>query len=176
MCIRDSPKTAGGLALKLLRRAAGLTGLFWIARGLLSGFMFGASLPAHVVRVLLWAAVFAALTAGSAWGEFLLYWVLPYCTWHVVVQYVRLICEHSAVRSDEPRYAATRTTIPGALGAFFVLPRNVGYHIEHHWYPSVPVYRLPELHALLAERPGFRAHACCSRSIPGSLREVTVSP
>ena len=138
-----------------------------------SGGHAGASPLEHVVRVLLWAAVFAALTATSTWSVFLLYWVVPYCTWHVAVQYVRLVCEHSAVRSDDPRYGHTRSTIPGPIGRLFVLPRHIGYHLAHHWYPSVPFYRLPELHALLAERPGFRAHARCSRSVPASLRECT---
>ncbi|NBP86706.1 MAG: hypothetical protein EBU54_16580 [Mycobacteriaceae bacterium] len=105
---------------------------------------------------------------SSAW-----YWVVPYCTWHIVAQYMRLICEHSAVRSEVPAYAQTRSTIPGWLGRCFVLPRNIGYHLEHHWYPSVPFYRLPELHARLAALPGFRAHACCSRSLFESLRQCT---
>jgi fatty acid desaturase len=166
------PKTPLQLMLKVLKRASLLTGLSWIARGLLGGFMFGVSPAAQVVRMLLWGGMFGVLTAGSAWPEFLLYWVLPYCTWHVAIQYLRLICEHSAVRSDDPRYANTRTTIPGWLGRTFVLPRNIGYHLAHHWYPSVPFYRLPELHALLEAQPGFVTHARCHRSITASLREV----
>ena len=57
------PKTPGQLGWKILRRASFPTGLFWIGRGLVGGFMFGASPLEHVVRVLLWAAVFAVLTA-----------------------------------------------------------------------------------------------------------------
>lgn len=170
------PKTPVQLGAKILRRAALPTGLFWIGRGLVGGFMFGATPLEHVVRVMSWGAVFAALTWGSAWPAFLLYWVLPYCTWHVAIQYVRLVCEHSAVGSDDPRYAHTRSTLPGPIGRLLVLPRNIGYHLAHHWYPSVPFYRLPELHALLWERPGFRAHACCSGSILSSLRECTMRP
>jgi fatty acid desaturase len=165
------PKTPLLYALKLARRVFLLTGLFWIVRGLIGGFMFGVSLLGHVVRLLLWAAVAWLLTVFDAWPEFFLYWVVPYCTWHIAAQYIRLTCEHSAIQSEDPRYADTRTTIPGWIGRFLVLPRNIGYHIEHHWYPSVPFYRLPELHALLAQRPGFRAHAHCERSILDSLRQ-----
>ena len=57
------------------------------------------------------------------------------------------------------------------LEKFFILPRNIGYHIEHHWYPSVPFYRLPELHRLLMARNGFRAHAVVRRSVVISLGE-----
>lgn len=165
------PKTRWGLALTLLRRGMLTTGTFWMVRGLVGGFMFGAPALAQVVRPLLWVVLGWVLTVVGGWWAFVLYWVVPYCTWHVVAQYVRLIGEHSAVRSDDPRYAETRTTIPGWVGRLLVLPRNIGYHLEHHWYPSVPFYRLPELHAHLAALPGFRAHARVSRSVVASLRE-----
>lgn len=170
------PKTPLAALFKLLRRAAVLTGLFWIARGLVGGFMYGASKAAHVVRILFWATVFAVLSRYGLWLEFVIYWVLPYCTWHAAAQYIRLVCEHSAVRSEDLRYARTRTTVPGPLARFFVLPRNVGYHLEHHWYPSVPFYSLPELHARLAGLSEFRVHAQCTRSVLASLRQCITTP
>jgi fatty acid desaturase len=99
----------------------------------------------------------------------LLYWIVPYCTWHIAIQYPRIICEHSAVESDEAEYAITRTTIPTWLESIFILPCNVGYHIEHHWYPSVPFYRLPDLHQQLMAREGFQRHAVVRRSVFASL-------
>ncbi len=164
------PKSPLRLASKLAWRASGPTGLWWIVRGLIGGFMFG-SLPQHVARAALLIGAAALLTHFDAWPAFLFYWILPYCTWHMGAQYVRLICEHSAIRADDARYAATRSTIPGRLGRLLILPRNIGYHLEHHWYPSVPFYRLPELHARLAESPGFRAHAQYTHSIVVSLRQ-----
>lgn len=165
------PKTWVGLAAKIVRRAALVTGLFWMARGLVGGFMYGVPATQRVARMVALAVLVVVLTRQDAWLAFATWWVLPYCTWHAAAQYIRLVCEHSAVRSDDPRYAATRTTIPGALGRFFVLPRNIGYHLEHHWYPSVPLYNLPALHARLARRPGFAAHAQCNRSLVASLRQ-----
>ena len=49
--------------------------------------------------------------------------------------------------------------IPTFLEALFILPRNIGYHIEHHWYPSVPFYNLPAFHARLMEDGSYRANA-----------------
>jgi len=167
------PKTWAQLAGKLLRRAALFTGLFWMVRGLIGGFMYGVPPAQHVVRLAALSLLCVALTHYDGWLLFAIYWVLPYCTWHAAAQYIRLVCEHSAVRSDDPRYAATRTTIPGALARFFVLPRNIGYHLEHHWYPSVPFYNLPALHARLAHRPGFAAHAQCNHSLLVSLAQCT---
>jgi fatty acid desaturase len=110
-----------------------------------------------------------ALTVFGAWYAFLLYWIVPYCTWHIAIQYARIICEHSAVESDDEEYGITRTTIPTLIESIFILPCNVGYHIEHHWYPSVPFYRLPDLHNELMAREGFRRHAVVRRSILASL-------
>lgn len=165
------PKSRAGLALVLLRRALFLTGMFWIVRGLVGSFLIPSPNWMVAARIGFYASAAAALTWFDAWYGFLLYWIVPYCTWHIAAQYIRLICEHSAVESDEEEYAITRSTIPTWLESIFILPRNVGYHIEHHWYPSVPWYRLPELHQALMERKGFRRHAVVKRTVIASLGE-----
>lgn len=167
------PKTVAQLVWKVLRRAACTTGAFWILRGLVGGFMYGVTPAQHVARVVLLASVAAVLTWTDAWLGFAIFWVLPYITWHAGAQYVRLVCEHSEVFSDDPRYAVTRTTIPGLLGRAFVLPRNIGYHLEHHWYPSVPLYNLPALHEHLLRTPQYVAHARFTHSILASLAQCT---
>lgn len=165
------PKTRLGLAMLLLRRALFLTGFLWILRGLV-GSCFIPSPPWMVAaRIAFYATSVALLTWFGLWYAFLLYWIVPYCTWHIAIQYARIICEHSAVESEEEEYAITRTTIPTWLESMFILPRNVGYHLEHHWYPSVPFYRLPELHQALMEREGFRKHAVVSHSLLASLAQ-----
>jgi fatty acid desaturase len=165
------PKTRAGFALMLLRRAFFLTGIFWIVRGLVGSSLIPSSLWMVAARIVLYIFVAGALTVFGAWYAFLLYWVIPYCTWHIAIQYARIICEHSAVESDEEEYGITRTTIPTLLESIFILPCNVGYHIEHHWYPSVPFYRLPDLHQQLMAREGFQKHAVVSRSVFDSLAE-----
>jgi len=165
------PKTRFGLALMILRRAAFLTGISWILRGLI-GSSFIPSPPWMVAaRLAFYASAAGVLTLAGAWPGLVWYWLVPFCTWHIAAQYIRLICEHSAVQADEDEYSITRTTIPTWLESIFVLPRNVGFHLEHHWYPSVPFYRLPELHRLLMARDGFQAHAVVRRSLATSLSE-----
>lgn len=165
------PKTRLGLALVLLRRAFFLTGLFWIVRGLVGTSLIPSPHWMLAAKLALYGSVAGALTYFGAWYAFLLFWIVPYCTWHIAIQYARLICEHSAVESEEEEYAITRTTIPTWLESIFILPCNVGYHIEHHWYPSVPFYRLPELHQQLMAREGFRRKAVVKRSVLASLGE-----
>jgi fatty acid desaturase len=169
------PKTRLGLALLLLRRAAFLTGAFWILRGLIGASLVPSPKWMVAARLGFYGSVAALLTYFGAWYGFLLYWIVPFCTWHIAAQYIRLICEHSAVDSGEEEYSITRTTIPTLLESVFILPCNVGYHIEHHWYPSVPFYRLPELHQALMERQGFRRHAVVRRSVVLSLGECVRS-
>lgn len=165
------PTTRLGLARRLAWRACGPTGLWWIFRGIVGTFRIPAPASSRAAIFLAYVVGAAALTALSGWATFFWLWVFPLCTWQVFVQYVRLIMEHSAIPERPGEYAFTRSTIPGLLGALFVLPLNVGYHIEHHWYPSVPLYRLPELHAALLEQPGFTQHAVIHRSIWSSLSE-----
>jgi fatty acid desaturase len=174
------PKTRAGLLLVLLRRAAFFTGLFWIVRGLVGMFLLPSPRWMRAAMFAFYGSIAAALTYFGGWSTFLLYWIVPYCTWHIAAQYTRLICEHSAVESDEEEYAITRTTIPTWFERIFILPRNIGYHIEHHWYPSVPFYRLPELHEALMARDGFQTNAVVSRSVLASLnacvREAAAAP
>ena len=165
------------MALVLLRRALFLTGMLWIVRGLVGASFIPSPHWMIAARITFYGSVAGALTIFGAWYAFLLYWIVPYCTWHIAAQYTRLICEHSAVENDEEEYAITRTTIPTRLESILVLPRNVGYHLEHHWYPSVPWYRLPALHEALMEREGFREHAVVRRSVLVARRlRQTITP
>jgi fatty acid desaturase len=165
------PKTRACLVLLLLRRAFFLTGAFWIVRGLVGSSLIPSPHWMVAARIVFYMSVVGSLTIFSAWYAFILYWIVPYCTWHIAIQYARIICEHSAVESEEEEYGITRTTIPTLLESIFILPCNVGYHIEHHWYPSVPFYRLPDLHERLLAREGFRQHAVIRRSVFASLGE-----
>lgn len=167
------PKSRGALALKLLRRAFFFTGLRWILRGVLGGFIVRKSWANVFARLLYYAAFAALFTWQGWWLDFLLLWIVPFCTWHIAAQYMRLVAEHSAIDSPDPAFGDTRTTIPTLWESLLILPRNIGYHIEHHWFPSVPFYNLPKLHAHLMERPRFRDNAVISRSLMGSLGDVT---
>jgi fatty acid desaturase len=168
------PKTRAALAWILVRRAAVVTGLWWIVRGVLGSFVLGDPPRRLILRLGYYALIAAVLTWAGAWRGWLLLWIVPYCTWHVLIQYMRLICEHSAVHSDRPGYTVTRTTIPSRKESIFILPRNIGYHLEHHAYPSVPFYNLPALHRRLLQEPGFHQHANIQHSIFTALGQCVV--
>ncbi|NUN16582.1 MAG: fatty acid desaturase family protein [Myxococcales bacterium] len=166
------PKSTGALVGKILWRAAGFTGLFWMLRGIVGGFQFGMSPAAKAAR-LVWLGIAVWLfTITETWLGFVVYWAIPYCTWHIAVQYIRLICEHSNVPGRN-EYSLTRTTQTTWFERLFFLPHHVGLHLEHHWYPSVPYYRLPQLHRHLMQRDSYAQNASISPSLWTSLRDVT---
>jgi fatty acid desaturase len=101
-----------------------------------------------------------------------LYWLVPLCTWFVATNHLRIIAEHSAISSSHLAYSLSRTTIPSWLDSLFLVPRNISYHIEHHFYPSVPFYRLPDLHHALMKQTGFRDRAHLTKTYWGVLQEL----
>ena len=173
------PKTRTALLRLLAVKSLGGRGLLWVIKGALSmfarpEFRFGSWLFV-AARTAFYVAAGATIWRLGLVREFLLYWLVPFCTWHVVSQYIRLICEHSAVPATEPPYHLTRTTVPTRWERWLILPRHIGYHHEHHWYPSVPFYRLPELHALLRDGTRLGRLGRTSHSVLSSLAECTTS-
>jgi fatty acid desaturase len=120
------------------------------------------------LRLAFYVVVVGGLVAVG-WGkDLVLYWIVPFFTWLVLVMRVRSIAEHFAIENRSGIYRQTRTTQAGLLTRMFLAPKNVNYHIEHHFFPSVPFYRLPELHSLLMATPEFALGA----HITGSYGKV----
>ena len=79
----------------------------------------------------------------------LLAWLLP----AVVVGYmtnIRGFTQHGIAVAADP-FLASRTMKPHPVVAFCLLYEN--YHLEHHLFPEVPSYHLPELHAAALAAP-----------------------
>lgn len=93
---------------------------------------------------------------GYGWAFVVLWW-LPLMTVYQVILRVRGVLEHAAVpdRQDPLRNARTIVT-SNPIAKFFLNPHHVAYHLEHHLYPGVPHYNLPQLHRTLMESGEFR--------------------
>ena len=81
------PKTRLALALLLLRRASFFTGMLWIVRGLVGSSFIPSPHWMVAARIAFYVSVAGVLTVFAAWYAFLLYWLIPYCTWHIAIQY-----------------------------------------------------------------------------------------
>lgn len=169
------PKTLGGLVSKILWRASVFTGVRWIVRSFFAAWFFRSSGAQFAARLLYVAAFAALFTVFDLWLGFLLFWIVPFCTWHVMAQYMRLIVEHSAIPGTGA-YAVTRTTLATPLERYFIVPRNIHYHLEHHWYPGVPWYNLPKLHAALMAKEGYRSQAVVAPSLRAALASCVGTP
>lgn len=171
------PKGGSELLLILLSKGCFLTGLRWIIISFVvmifnskKGFT-KFSLWYMALRLSFYAVSLALLGYFNLLTQFVLYWIVPYCTWHIIAEYIRLICEHSAIQSDVKPYNQTRTTVATFVDSLLIIPHNVGYHHEHHWYPSVPHYHLAKLHKRLVDDSNFNKYSDVSHSIYESLKK-----
>lgn len=113
----------------------------------------------------------AILAYWRLWWGFFLFWIVPW-SWHVVLEQIRISSEHFAIENSHPFYCQTRSIQATWFEKLFYLPNNGTYHLEHHMYPSVPFYRLPKLHALLMDQPGFRDRAQLTTHLSGLFHEL----
>lgn len=127
-------------------------------------------------RVLLFQlALFAGFTWAGWLHFYLVLWVLPLLTLYQAVLRLRAVCEHGAPADTASPLTAARTNVAVPLLArFYLFPHHVNYHIEHHLYPAVPHYRLPELHREL-RRSGL-LDAAEVRAFKDTLARVFADP
>ena len=124
-------------------------------------------------RLGFYVIVALALTLAGAWWGFFLYWIVPYFTLFFAFNYARGVAEHFSGMDYKSLEGGTRTTLPYLWEKAFFGPHNVHYHSEHHLYPGVPFYNLPELHEKLMENPEYRKVAHVTRGYStGLVREM----
>ncbi len=107
----------------------------------------------HVAAPLVCAFVWG--WQGAAW--YVVLWALPLVTVLQPVLRLRAICEHGATTDFSSPLTAARTnrtwgSASNWLGRALLFPHHVNYHLEHHLYPAVPHYHLPQLHRLLLSK------------------------
>ena len=160
--------------ISLLARELSGLGAFSLLRVILTvGADPGGAKPSRrfvAARLGFYLMVFLALFWSGRSEALLLYWFVPLFTWLVLIFRIRSIAEHSAIDGKNPD-ARTRTTVPNLLERMLIAPKNVSYHWEHHQYPGVPFYRLPQLYKLLHRKDEHQGHV--TRSYLGVLRECT---
>jgi fatty acid desaturase len=88
--------------------------------------------------------------------QYLVLWVLPLVTVVQAILRLRAIAEHGATTDFSSPLTAARTNLGPAWLRWLIFPHNVGYHIEHHLYASVPQHNLPELHREMESRGMLR--------------------
>ncbi|MFO1093709.1 MAG: fatty acid desaturase family protein [Planctomycetaceae bacterium] len=125
-----------------------------------------------VAAIFFFGGLIAALTYFQVWTVFLLLWVVPMMSWLKVALRLRTIGEHYGLEYDH-MLRQTRTTYPNLLEKLLIAPKNIGYHLDHHLYPSVPFYNLPALHRALQAHDEFRTQAHLTHTYRTVVNECT---
>ncbi|NES98392.1 MAG: fatty acid desaturase [Desertifilum sp. SIO1I2] len=73
-------------------------------------------------------------------------WLIPMLLINIMVN-IRGMSQHTLLEPETDMIRGTRTILTSPLVRFFMCNEN--YHLEHHLYPAVPWYHLPQLHAEL---------------------------
>lgn len=166
------PKHRAEIVWLLFGDVSGLNtiGLIRLARSL-AGHDGAVPRSYRLSRLAFYLAAAALIVATGGVHLFVLYWLVPYFTWLAMILHLRSIAEHFAIPDGHGMRAGVRTTRLNVLERFFLAPNNINYHAEHHRFPSVPFYRLPELHRLLIAKPEFTNAAHFTVGYLGVLRE-----
>lgn len=82
-------------------------------------------------------------------------WVAPIYFCVFVPDEIRAFCDHAVPLL--PDYAADTSRLvtftPTWWERILFSPHNMNYHAEHHLWPNVPYYNLPQMHELIKNRP-----------------------
>jgi fatty acid desaturase len=122
-------------------------------------------------RAAFYVVVLGAILAAGHGGLLVKYWLVPIATGLQLLNRLRRVAEHSGIQG-RPLELQTRTTLHGFWARLLLSPKNIAYHNEHHLYPGVPLYRLPELHRELMSHDLARESLHVTRSYLGVYREL----
>ena len=113
-----------------------------------------------------YALIAAVITATGMWVPVLLLWFVPVFTILPVMFRLRGIAEHFGLEGEH-ELNMSRNFAARSWERILFAPHNVGYHLDHHLFPSVPYYNLPQLHRELLKHPEYAAHAHLNDSLFG---------
>jgi fatty acid desaturase len=162
------PAPADSLRRKFLRDLTGRTGLRDTLKQI-RRMRPGRNAPFFVTH----AVMLGILTLVGAPWAYLLWWA-GYIFVYPAVTRLRFIGEHGVAtdRLSSDARENTNTTLVSWWERLLLGPNRVTFHLEHHLLASVPLYRLPVLHTLLAERGFFDGHACLARGYRDVLKRA----
>ncbi|WGO96164.1 fatty acid desaturase family protein [Pseudomonas viciae] len=169
------PKSAIGMLVLMLKHCVGLFSLHEFRTALVTSKMASQCPPATQYRQWIFALLLAAVLTGfHLWLAALVYWLIPMFTVLMALLYWRDVAEHFAM--PQPGHGASRTVIASWWERLLIAPHGVGFHAEHHLYPAIPGFRLPQVHAALMKddvyaRKAQVTHGYCT----GLIREIAAA-
>ncbi|WVT73855.1 fatty acid desaturase family protein [Sinorhizobium chiapasense] len=134
------------------------------------------TLQYKLLRIGFYVSAAVVFTLLGIWREVALYWVVPFLTFFCLFLYIRSVAEHFGSMDYGDELTSSRTVYPHAWEKLFFAPHNINYHLEHHLYPGVPFYNLPELHAILMRNRTYADKAHITRGYTTGLPAECFAP
>jgi fatty acid desaturase len=166
------PKQKIALVFWFLLRISGVAGAIYLARSS-HRILTQGSISYRLINLFYYAAILGIIFLFNCSQLFLIYWIIPLCTWFAGTNLLRIAGEHSAIDRPDNFYQLTRTTVPSWFDRILIVPRNISYHLEHHIYPQVPFYKLPELHDCLMAQSSYCQNSQITRGYGRVFQELT---
>lgn len=169
---RGYPIAKASFRRKLLRDAAGITGIKLMRPLLLAAFSKDGRARRTVWSILLVQAVI--LSACWLAGYPLVYpllWVLPHLTIWRVINRLRAIAEHGGMQASPDRRLTTHSVVQHPAARFVLVPYNIGRHLAHHCDAGIPWRNLPRYHEAL-RASGYVPAGIEYRSYPALWRAL----
>lgn len=95
------------------------------------------------------AALITAVLVSPIPGDWLIHaWLIPMLFINTMVN-IRGMSQHTLLEHEQDIIRGTRTILTNRVTQWFMCNEN--FHLEHHLYPGVPWYNLPELHDVIED-------------------------
>jgi fatty acid desaturase len=104
--------------------------------------------PNIFLRLGYYGVIALALVYTNTWIYFLLFWIIPIATVLQVIVRWGAICEHRYNLVDPSIQESTPLITPRWWEALLMPNLNFNLHVYHHWYPTVPFKKLPQVHRI----------------------------
>ncbi len=159
--IWDWPKSPRQAAVTWLRMLCGFEAKAMLAPGKRMSVLGKTPTLTSAEKVragIFYSGVALFLTMADAWLAFLILWVLPLITLSALFVHWRTVAEHLGLSGPED-VSATRHVDANFFERLTVAPLAVNYHLDHHLFPGVPFYNLPQLHQRLLREPLYCRNA-----------------
>lgn len=164
--VKSYPVTHDSLKRKFIRDFTGRTGMRDLGYKLKTF-----KISRHYPWLMFHVALLAVLTVAGAPWAYLMWWAAELFVYPAIVR-LRQIGEHGVAsnRSDLDPRLNTSTTLAPWWQKLFVAPNNVNYHLEHHYFASIPPYNLRRAHKLLFSRGFYEGYNCVATGYVDVLR------
>jgi len=113
----------------------------------------------RVVRLSYLTILLSVLIWAGLGVPVLLYWVVPLFTSAIWIGIIIQLAEHYPLMESNHEYDIyiSRNRILNPLGNFLIGTHGEGYHLIHHLYPRLPLWRMKEAHQVLMADPVYKS-------------------